>query len=199
MDLKSLLKQLKLNESGISMALGALVIIVVGILVVNYFKGDGGNLIPGLTDTDENNLPENAYTVKEGDTLWSISEDQYGSGFEWTKIAEANDIENPYSIEEGQVISLPDIETVEEVAVPTVEPEAVVTEEPDASVSSTVEPETTSTSITSATYTVVKGDNLWDISVRAYGDGYKWVEIARENDLVHPNLIHSGNVLILPR
>jgi nucleoid-associated protein YgaU len=45
----------------------------------------------------------------------------------------------------------------------------------------------------------VKGDSLWKIAVRAYGDGYKWVSIAKANKLVNPNLIHSGNVLTLPR
>lgn len=206
MDLKSLLKQLKLNESGISMALGALVIIVVGILVVNYFKGQGGSLIPGLNDTnEESTLPENAYIVKEGDTLWSISEEKYGNGFEWTKIAEANEIKDPYEIEKGQVISLPEVETVASSEKTEVQetPEATVTQETEStevgSKDETVSTENTSEQISSATYTVVHGDNLWDIAVRAYGDGYKWVEIANENDLVHPNIIHAGNVLILPR
>ncbi len=53
--------------------------------------------------------------------------------------------------------------------------------------------------ITGATYEVVKGDSLWKIAVRAYGDGYQWVKIARENKLVNPNLIHPGNLLALPR
>jgi len=53
--------------------------------------------------------------------------------------------------------------------------------------------------ISGATYEVVRGDNLWKIAVRAYGDGYRWVEIARENKLTNPNLIHTGNILILPR
>lgn len=56
-----------------------------------------------------------------------------------------------------------------------------------------------SVSITTTTYEVVKGDNLWDIAVRSYGDGYKWVEIAKANNIVNPNIIHSGNILILPR
>ena len=54
-------------------------------------------------------------------------------------------------------------------------------------------------SITTATYEVVKGDNLWDIAVRAYGDGYKWVEIANANNMLNPCIIHSGNILVLPR
>jgi nucleoid-associated protein YgaU len=48
-------------------------------------------------------------------------------------------------------------------------------------------------------YTVVKGDNLWEIAVRAYGDGYKWTEIAKANKLANPDIIHSGNKFTLPR
>ena len=54
-------------------------------------------------------------------------------------------------------------------------------------------------SITGSRYTVQKDDYLWEIAVRAYGDGYKWVEIARANKLVNPNIIHPGNMLTLPR
>ncbi len=49
------------------------------------------------------------------------------------------------------------------------------------------------------TYVVLKGDNLWTISVRAYGDGYQWTKIAQANNLTDPSLIHSGNVLKIPR
>ncbi len=37
------------------------------------------------------NIPETRdYKVKSGDTLWDIAERSYGSGFEWTKIRDAN-------------------------------------------------------------------------------------------------------------
>ena len=39
--LKNFLKKIKLNEGTISMILGALVVIVVGVLIFNYFKGVG--------------------------------------------------------------------------------------------------------------------------------------------------------------
>ena len=53
--------------------------------------------------------------------------------------------------------------------------------------------------ISGGTYEVAKGDNLWNIAVRAYQDGYRWVDIAKENDLLNPGIIHPGNVLRLPR
>ncbi|MGA2968080.1 MAG: LysM peptidoglycan-binding domain-containing protein, partial [Candidatus Levyibacteriota bacterium] len=49
------------------------------------------------------------------------------------------------------------------------------------------------------TYTVKSGDYLWSIAIRAYGDGYQWVKIAKANNLTNPDLIFSGNVLQLPR
>lgn len=53
--------------------------------------------------------------------------------------------------------------------------------------------------ISGDSYTVVKGDHLWGIADRAYHDPYKWVEIARLNELPNPGLIIPGEVLKLPR
>jgi nucleoid-associated protein YgaU len=53
--------------------------------------------------------------------------------------------------------------------------------------------------IIGSSYTVVKNDSLWKISVRAYGDGFKWTEIAQNNNIANPGLIHPGNTLTLPR
>jgi hypothetical protein len=41
--LKNFLKKVKLNESTISVILGVLVVIVVGALIFNYFRGVGKN------------------------------------------------------------------------------------------------------------------------------------------------------------
>jgi nucleoid-associated protein YgaU len=178
-DLKRFLKTVKLNENNISMVLGALVIVIVGVLVVNYFKDRNPQTIPGIS-TSENEVGGD-HTVVSGETLWSIAEDNYGSGYNWVDISEANSLTSDY-IEVGQVLSIPDVPTKE----PTVTQTISAGEE-------------TSKAISGDSYTVAKGDSLWDISVRAYGDGYKWVEIAEANNLVNPNVIHAGNVLSLPR
>ena len=50
-----------------------------------------------------------------------------------------------------------------------------------------------------AKQTVADGDNLWDISIKYYGTGYKWVLIASENKLENPNLIYPNQVLSIPK
>ena len=182
MNIKGILKTLKLNESTVSMVLGALVIVVVGVLVVNYFRGqEEGNTLPTGVTTEKlgsKELPA-THIVAAGETLWKIAETYYDSGYNWVDIAEENDLVNPGQIEKGQVLSIPKVEAkTATVSKPTASKEI---------------------SITGSTYTVVKGDSLWVIAVRAYGDGYKWIEISRENKLVNPNIIHAGNILILPR
>lgn len=47
-------------------------------------------------------------------------------------------------------------------------------------------------------YTVVPGDNLWNIAVNFYGDGTRYPEIAAANGIENPNLIFPGQVFIIP-
>ncbi len=49
------------------------------------------------------------------------------------------------------------------------------------------------------TFTVESGDNLWKIAVKVYGDGYKWTEIAKANNLKNPGLIYRGQKLNIPK
>lgn len=175
MDLKSVLKALKLNESTISMLLGTIVIVAVGVLLVNYFR-EKGITIPGQR-TEETETLEKTHTVAQGETLWAIAEKYYGSGYNWVDIAKENNLANADVIEVGQSLTIPDVEPLT--------PTRAVVEREDV--------------ISGATYEVVKGDTLWDIAIRAYGDGYRWVEIARENKLANPDIIHSGNIFVIPR
>lgn len=50
------------------------------------------------------------------------------------------------------------------------------------------------------TYTVVKGDCLWNIAKKYYGDGSKYTVIydANRDKIKNPNLIYPGQVLTIP-
>ena len=48
-----------------------------------------------------------SYTVKKGDTLYSIAKSRYGSGKEYTKIVAANPGLSPQSLKAGQTITIP--------------------------------------------------------------------------------------------
>jgi len=152
--------------------LGFIVIVVIGLLIVNYFRQeDLGVTLPEGTMVENTLEAGNTHSVASGDTLWAISEQYYGTGFEWQTILEANGLVNASNIEEGQVLVIPEIiaEIPEDTSTPNID-----------------------------TYTVIRGDSLWDIAVSAYGDGYRWTDIAKANNLVNPNVIHVGNVLVLP-
>src|SRR3989344_1302415 len=279
MDIKETLKYLKLRESTISMLFGAVSIILVGVLLINYFsKRTDTN--PRIIEIGDEENTSRTHVVQEGEQLWGISEKYYGTGYNWVDIAKANNIENADEIEAGQTLIIPEISPIvastgteaspttfpieneipsetpvaTETAIPTATKTpspTVITENGQGAVSTEATTHTVSegetlwsiaekyyksgfnwtdiaetnrienpneieegivifipnaqpkkmtvvtsgstqleNAISGATYTVQKGDNLWDIAVRAYGDGYKWIEISRENNLSHPNLIH---------
>ena len=51
--------------------------------------------------------------------------------------------------------------------------------------------------VTPQTYTVKKGDTLWDIACRFYGDGTKWGTLAAKNGVADPRKLQIGKVLTL--
>ena len=57
---------------------------------------------------------ETTYTVQKGDCLWNIAKKFYGNGSKYTKIYEANKdkIKNPNLIYEGQVLVIPNADSV---------------------------------------------------------------------------------------
>lgn len=133
------------------------------------------------------------YTVVAGDNLWIIAEKQYKSGYNWVDIARTNKLSNPGMIKIGQKLKLPNVE--QKIATITEKPE---TKSDTKGGVAQEKPEDTK-KITGDSYKIVKGDTLWDIAVRAYGDGYQWSKIASTNNLPNPDLIHTGNTLKIPR
>jgi nucleoid-associated protein YgaU len=181
---KKYFKKFNLPESYISITLGFLVIIVAGLLIYNNFakakKFESELSQETKIEEKQQELSEAlplTHKVAENENLWTISEKYYKSGYNWVTIASENKITNPDKIYVGQDLVIPKAETI------TPESEKILT--------GAVAP--------AKTYAVVRGDNLWSISVREYGDGFAWTQIAKENNLVNPSLIHAGNVLKLPR
>jgi nucleoid-associated protein YgaU len=124
------------------------------------------------------------YIVAKGDNLWNISQQVYKSGYNWVDIAKANNLKNPGLLYVGMELNIPSVPKI-----------AVESRSSTLSSSDILQDKL----ITGSSYTVSKGDNLWNISVRAYSDGFRWVEIARENNLNNPSLIFQGNVLKIPK
>jgi nucleoid-associated protein YgaU len=183
----------KSSEEVISMFLGLVIVVVVVGLVFNFFQRKRGIVdLPGLsvqknidlgeklTDgTAEKKTVQGTYTVKKGDSLWKIAETNYRSGYNWVDISKANNLKNPGVLFTGQKLILPEV-TVKKPVVAAVNPKLQ--------------------KIEGGTYKVVKGDNLWTISVRAYGDGYQWVEVwkTNKNKLRSPDKLEIGMVLQMP-
>lgn len=184
LDTNNFLSQIKWGESYTSLFLGAVVVVVALILVFSFLRGreqtqqtTSTQITPEEQVVNGKVVPK-MYTVKEGEDLWHIAQSLYGSGYNWVDLADENKLTDPNVISVGAKLTVPNVKAKE----PTSD-EAL--ESPS--------------SIKGTSYTVVLGDNLWDIATRAYGDGFKWTEVSKANNLSDPNLIHPGNVLKLPR
>lgn len=202
--IKQLLKTIKLNESMLSMLFGVVTVLLIGILIVRMYTANKPAEITQEADKTEvmtekvgdvvvekmedgtkvpTELPEKVI-VEKGQHLWAIATKYYGSGYNYVDIAKANKLSNASEIEVGQELVLPKVAVIE-VGTTKSATASTMTEIPN--------------KIDGDTYTVVKGDHLWSIAVRAYGDGYKWVEIAKANNITHSNYIEVGQVLKLSR
>ena len=182
------------TESYTSLILGAIVVLVIGILFFSFAKGNRNIQTSSVSDEsrmeqtsdDKPTTTSSTYTIKAGDDLWSISENIYSSGYKWLEIAKVNKLENPGLIHVGNKLSIPKIEK-----------EKMTMQDNMAALESNKI--ITNSAISGTTYTIKEGDNLWDISVRAYGDGFKWPELAKGNNILNPDLIYPNNVLKIPR
>lgn len=190
---KGFFSQIKWDESYVSLLIGIIVVVVIaglGIFLARSQKITQTSStqfkpsIQGQEDKTANGNNQNSkktYTIKSGDNLWIISENFYKSGYNWVDIAKANNLKNPGMIFTGNKLIIPKVEA------------KIIAKE------SMKQKNDVGQSISGNSYTIKKGDSLWNISVRAYGDGYSWTRIAQANSLKNPNLIFSGNVLKIPR
>lgn len=198
--MKDFFKKIKLNEGNISLGLGIFVMLIAGVLLVNYFRSMNsistqdskissasteisGTPTPSVTISEKNDsvktdqgssakpvvaLQEGSeYTVVNGDSLWKISEKTYGSGYQWSRIYEANKSKignNPGKLMAGVKLQLPKSESIANKAVE---------------------------------YSVKSGDNLWNISTEVCGSGFSYPSIAQANNISQPSLIQPGLKLMI--
>jgi nucleoid-associated protein YgaU len=182
-------KYFKSSEEVISMFLGLVIVVVVGGLIFNYFQKNKGMInIPGSNDDVSLNGDSivggsGEYEVLRGDNLWKIAVDKYDNGYVWPKIAEINNLDNPSVLEAGQKLLIPE--------------KIIVNGEEFGVISST----TIGNNSLEGEYQVARGDSLWKIAVRAYGDGYQWVKIWEENRSKLPNAngLEIGMMLKIPK
>ncbi len=174
--MQDLLKKLKLNEQNISMLLGIVVVLLVGSLLYNYFKSVNkptSGQVSSTTSPEQVQVPTGdklpaEYTVQKGDSLWSISQKAYNSGYKWMDVYSTNKQaigSNADRLLVGTKLNLPKVEPAK--------------------------------AVTTSEYTVIKGDSLWNILVKTCQNGYLWPKTAKANNLVNPNQVETGQRLTI--
>jgi len=125
--------------------------------------------------------PLKTYVVKEGDDLWNISEKFFGSGFNAYDISVANKISDSSNLNVGIKLVIPQVTPRQ----PTVGEISAITSDKVTYVENK--------------YIVQPGDSLSIISQKVYGDLFAWPRIMNANNLLSPDSIEAGMVLIIPR
>ncbi|MDQ3099512.1 MAG: LysM peptidoglycan-binding domain-containing protein [bacterium] len=179
----------KWDDSLISMGLGALVVVVSGILLFNYFNNQTPNLI----------RDQGQKAVVVSSSMPAVSENA-----------------GPTATSSGKIVAQAVTVTPRVTASPspkiTASPKATQTPKATVSTAPTATPKTSSiaqarpeaTPATGGTtlpamYTVQPGDSLWAVSQKFYGSGYEWKQIAAANKLTGTYRLEKGQVLNLPR
>jgi len=203
--LKKFLKTLKINESAISTVFGGIVVIIIAVMIFNYFKSFNKGKVTESAPVDVTQQTENGgvtvnveedgtkvpqglpttYKVVLGDSLWKIAEKHYGSGYNWVDIAKENNLVKPDSLNVGMELQIPKTAVREPITA-----------------NAQINASGGSKTLESDKYLTVKGDYLWEIAIKAYGDGYAWTKIYQNNKEKigdNPNRLPIGIELSLPR
>ncbi|MEK7092370.1 MAG: LysM peptidoglycan-binding domain-containing protein [Patescibacteria group bacterium] len=173
------LAKINFSESYVSLTLGVLVVLFAVVLLTVFLKANyisrgtrevsSQNTTSSVTEDQEKEMK---YTVVEGDDLKEISRKFYATDEFYLEIVKANNIQNPDAIEVGTILTIPKISS-----------------------RSFGEME----KISGDTYAVKENEFLWDIAVRSYGDGFRWTDIAKANNMDFPDILPAGTILKIPR
>ena len=176
---KLVVKTIKNNYSSFFIGL----IIFTSFLVFSISTIANNSLLTANNNTNKQDVvdttPQITYIVKPGDDFSIISEKMYGATKYANNIIQANKIQDPNIIYEGQKLIIPKI-----------------SQKPKGQISSI---STKKVIHTTDTYTVKKGDFLWKIAEECYGDGNMMRNIIKANNLTNIENIEIGKVLKIPR
>lgn len=186
-------------------------------------------VVPNIGESDSGGGEQGAvgggtrrHTVEKGQTLWEIASAYYGDPTEWTRIVDANDIDDPRGLEAGTAIVVPRVsersdgggDTESGIGSGTGDGSGVeipgdvstgrqsVVDVPIVGVpvgdgsGDTRRPDAGDGA---RTHTVEEGETVWEIANAVYGDPTKWPRIAKANDIDDPRAISAGQTLSIPK
>jgi len=174
---KKSLAKIKWRESYPSFVLGVIIVVVLGLLVANYFTKKTQQINTGeqTVQTQQETQAPGEYKVIANDSLSAISEKLYGSQEFWPVLARTNNIVNPNVIFVDSTLKIPQKSEVEQIK----------------------------SEMSVMNYKVQEGDTLFSISEKVYGDGSKWGLLDKANHVGRlPNgnpLIFTDSTLVIPR
>src|SRR3989344_8321196 len=179
----------KIKENYNSFALGTIIFLLITSFGLSLVLPKVRPLLTKISSNESNQIKGKTfptkkirtYVIQPGDQLFLIAEKIYGSGLNMQDIMQANKISNPDQIEVGQKIIIPDVKS----RFPTV---GIITE---------TAAKTGKVTEISEKYVVKEGDDLAKIALEAYGDSYAWVKIAGANNLINPDVLRVGMILII--
>lgn len=107
-------KQLKLEDSYISLLLGASVVIIVAILALVLLSQSGTKtsvVAPSPVVEKVSPVPTpTVYVLQDGKSIWDVAVKFYGDGYKWTIISDANHLaDNPDSVVPGMTLIIPNV------------------------------------------------------------------------------------------
>lgn len=172
----------KWQENYASFILGAIIVVILGLLVANFITNRNGGTVD-TQEADQMTAEEEArqagaskeYKVVQDDSLSKIAEREYGDKMMWPVLARANNIANPNIINVDATLKIPSKDDAGQIQ----------------------------KDMTATSYQVQKDDTLFIIAQKMYGDGSRWTVLDRANKvgrLSNGNpLIFEGSTLSIPR
>ena len=186
--------QIEWSESYASLLLGLAVVLLAAVIGVTVLRGKRTHLRMETSSTSTSVFEEQKpiqlpgkYIVVNGDDLSNISQKFYRTQDNWEDIAKANNLADPNNIPAGTQLIIPKVSGIPLSPTSNITP----TQQPGGA--------SGSNAISGKTYTTQDGDFIWDIALRAYGDGYRAPDIIKANNLSNPDQLTSGMVLKIPR